>query len=216
MSKNPSRYYSKLPADWSPQSQFTKYLSKYFPLSEKITAENFEDFAKTIGDLALDVGRSTRGEKQTTGGGIYEDVRTALSCASQIAIAADFYAESARNFKHGSVGKLRRAWASNDAETLLYLLTGYERNASDTVLDHADCDGIGYDPIEFYEMDDESEEPEQSEEMLAMADELIMFKSEIQKKIYGGNWTKNREKLSSKPAKRENKQLTLSLWGVEV
>ena len=216
---NSQKDYTTSAAAWTPRQELKQYLTKYCPFSEKINEDNFEDFCYQVGNLALIIGTSERKNEDPKTGGTTEDVRVAFSAGANIAIPDDFYANSARQTKSGVSKKLRKIFENDKVDDLIYFLTGVERNASCKIVNHKQCDGIGEieDDDQYYEIGEEDVkilEKQEIDEKLAeeWADTLILYPSEIPKKIRGENWTKTREKPGSKPAKRENKQLTLSLY----
>lgn len=210
MKKISQRNYSEID-DYDGRSLLKKQFEKFLPFCNQ-NVENFEEISYKIYSISHNFCGIAANARDRGIGGLEGDVKIAISIAMDIEIESNYYLDISRNFKESVSKKLKKAWVENDIAFLVEFFCQIERNVSQAFVDNNTCEGVG--SVDFYEIKDEEEigiAP--SEEMLAMADELIMFAQIPTKKKYGENFIKKREKVSSKPAKRENKQIALSLYG---
>jgi hypothetical protein len=197
--------------DFSDKNLLKLWLSKKIPLSENITAKNFEDVCIAIYSMSLAAGISKRNGKVGSAGGSAEDIRIALAIAMDLEIKIDYYSENARQYKNGLSSKLRIAFLNNDIDSLIYIFSGAERNATTSIIKHEECEIGDYgtipDTLETIMLEEEIEAKGliEIEDNAAVWIDVILEDTSASFKKFGGN--KIKEKLSSKPAKRRNKQI---------
>ena len=153
-------------------------------------------------DLCHVVGDELRGGKGHARGG-REDIGVALAIAAKFELEIDFFTENARKFKNSLSLKLQKAWQEDDVDTLVGVFCGVERNAATALVDHRESELVE-DVEEFYEIDLNEAEEEPAIEMIEV---LIMSRSTVQRRKYGGNAHKPRKK----PALRCTKQLQFEM-----
>lgn len=204
MSAIPSRHYTISVAD--SRELALNWFKKMYPDLSKIGESDFEDVTFGLYSVCKNlIGTESTSASGVGFGGAHGETRCAVAAAMGIAI--DFDEDEVRHFNTGTINALKDAWINNDHASFLARCAGYERNATNAVVDLLP---IAQEISEsVYEMGDE-EEAEEVVVIDAVVAEYAAVLGEVtpHKRYIIGN--RHARKPAKKPPTRQQKSLDFS------
>ena len=110
------------------------WFKKMYPDLSKIEEIDFENVAFDVFDVCKNlIGTESTSAGGPGFGGSHGEIRCAIAAAMGIAI--EFDEKEVRHFNSGTIDSLTMAWNMNNHEAILARCAGYERNATNSVVD---------------------------------------------------------------------------------